>query len=543
MLCSLSVKGDDVAASFGLVSSQQGLLCQVSHEFMSSEKKAWRSLIERLENPPASQDEFLKLLASAGEEALKLLPPPLVAALGQLSAASSLEVECRSTLIPDVILPWLPVRGKPLRDHCWVYRLYRPLEPRRELEGSLGRTVFFADPQGKLPAWDKSVHSLHRLAASLGPSNVVTGQACTRSDFLQALSQSGCGLVHFSGDLTEEGLEMADGPLALEELTEFVQAPSLVVLAVRQQEPTAALGRAWARSLIRAGCGAVLFPLRELEAGPALTMMEEFYSQASRKVPLETALHLAQGRSPANTYVLWAERSLPFTGLRPRRPSSARTQDSEIRPLFYLAVTAGPDTGRAIPIYPLEEGRSLVLGGPGPGANDIHFEDVQMPKRAAQVTVRGGVVELRPLAGPVSLNGQPLAEAVHLQEGAVIVVGGTELRFQWTSGEPRSQAREEPGRYALRVEQGAPEDVLREFPLDREVASIGRHPDCAFQLADPAVSRTHCSVLLRDGVPVLTRVSSGATVVNGLLVDSERQLHAGDLIQLGKGTLLRVIEQ
>jgi len=535
------VKGDDEAASFGLVSSQQGLLCQVSHEFISSERKAWRALIERLEHPPAAQADFLKLLASAGEEAYKLLPPPLVAALRELSAASSLEIECRSTLIPDVILPWLPVRGKPLREHCWVYRLYRPVEPRRDLEGSVGRIVFFADPQGKLPAWDKSAHQLHRLATGSGPGNVVTGKGCTRSEFLQALGHSGCGLVHFSGDLSEEGLEMADGPLALEELTEFVQAPSLVVLAVRQSDPTALLGRAWARSLIRAGCGAVLFPLREPEPGPGLTLMEEFYSQASRKVPLETALHLAQGRSPANTYVLWAERSLPFAGLRPRRPSSARTQDSEIRPLFFLAVTAGPEVGRAIPIYPLEEGRSLVLGGPGEA--DIHFEDPRMARRAAQIVVRSGAVELRPLDGAVALNGEPVAGAAQLQEGAVIRVGGTELRFQWTSGEAPAPEREAPGRFALRVEQGAPDDVLKEFALDREVASIGRHPDCDFQLADPAISRTHCSVLLREGVPVLTRVSSGATVVNGLLVDSERQLRAGDLIQLGKGTLLRVIEQ
>ena len=451
-------------------------------------------------------------------------------------------MECRSTLVPDVILPWLPVRGKPLREHCWVYRLYRPAEPRRDLEGSVGRTVFFADPEEKLAAWQKAAPALHKMATGIGPGNVVLGKAGTRSDFLQALSVSGCGLVHFSGDLSEAGLHLADGPLALEELTEFVQAPSLVVLAVRQSEPTALLGRAWARALIRAGCAAVLFPLREPEAGPGLTLMEEFYSQASRKVPLETALHLAQGRSPANSYVLWAERSLPFTGLRPRRPSSARTQDSELRPLFFLVVTAGPENGRAIPIYPLEEGRTLVLGGPGPGTNDIHFEDIQMPKRAASLTVRSGTVEFKPLAPGVRLNGAPLDQLITLQEGHVVGLGGSELRLQWTSGEVRPSVRAEPGRYALRVEQGAPEDILKEFPLDREVASIGRHPECAFQLADPAVSRTHCSVLLRDGVPVLTRVSSGATVVNGLLVESERQLQPGDLIQLGKGTLLRVIE-
>jgi len=68
---------------------------------------------------------------------------------------------------------------------------------------------------------------------------------------------------------------------------------------------------------------------------------------------------------------------------------------------------------------------------------------------------------------------------------------------------------------------------------------LGRHPPSDLILAEPAVSRQHCSIYLRrNGWHVQDLESQNGTLVNGSPV-TKQVLHPGDTIQVGD-TLLRV---
>jgi hypothetical protein len=62
---------------------------------------------------------------------------------------------------------------------------------------------------------------------------------------------------------------------------------------------------------------------------------------------------------------------------------------------------------------------------------------------------------------------------------------------------------------------------------------LGRGTASRYQLTDPAVSRTHCQLLLQDGkTTVICKGGSGGTLVNGRKVQ-EHELKPGDVLQVG----------
>lgn len=65
--------------------------------------------------------------------------------------------------------------------------------------------------------------------------------------------------------------------------------------------------------------------------------------------------------------------------------------------------------------------------------------------------------------------------------------------------------------------------------------TIGRSPDCAVLLTDPASSAVHAVVTLGvDGIPVLEDLgSTNGTLLRGQLVTAPTPLVAGDVIQIG----------
>ncbi|HVV83290.1 MAG TPA: FHA domain-containing protein, partial [Kofleriaceae bacterium] len=80
-------------------------------------------------------------------------------------------------------------------------------------------------------------------------------------------------------------------------------------------------------------------------------------------------------------------------------------------------------------------------------------------------------------------------------------------------------------------------DLGREFDIPVRGGGIGRGDDNAAQLSDPAVSRRHCSLELRDGaLCVVDEGSRNKTLVNGQLVTLHR-LEAGDEIAIGQTRL------
>lgn len=84
------------------------------------------------------------------------------------------------------------------------------------------------------------------------------------------------------------------------------------------------------------------------------------------------------------------------------------------------------------------------------------------------------------------------------------------------------------------IEEGT---AVREFPLERDVVTLGRHSGCDVVIPDPGVSRRHAQIR-RDGVAhVITDLgSTNGTIVNEAPV-TERVLEDGDRITIGNTVL------
>jgi CheY-like chemotaxis protein len=64
---------------------------------------------------------------------------------------------------------------------------------------------------------------------------------------------------------------------------------------------------------------------------------------------------------------------------------------------------------------------------------------------------------------------------------------------------------------------------------------VGREVGCDVRVCDPMISRRHCSIDWRNGVPVVEDLGSrNGTEVNGKEIDGPRALADGDLLQLGE---------
>ena len=98
----------------------------------------------------------------------------------------------------------------------------------------------------------------------------------------------------------------------------------------------------------------------------------------------------------------------------------------------------------------------------------------------------------------------------------------------------------EPGTGMLVVVRGP--NAGSRYLLDRDVTSVGRHPDSDIFLDDVTVSRRHAELLRSEvGIVVQDRGSLNGSYVNGDRVD-ERALETGDELQIGRFKLLFVGE-
>ena len=92
----------------------------------------------------------------------------------------------------------------------------------------------------------------------------------------------------------------------------------------------------------------------------------------------------------------------------------------------------------------------------------------------------------------------------------------------------------------MSVAAGSPVLRLSSGPLTGKVFEVhatlrvGRHPFNEVSLGDPGISRYHCWILLRDGVPsVEDLASANGTYVNGERIRARRGLKTGDVIRVG----------
>ncbi|MSQ43247.1 MAG: FHA domain-containing protein [Chloroflexi bacterium] len=73
-----------------------------------------------------------------------------------------------------------------------------------------------------------------------------------------------------------------------------------------------------------------------------------------------------------------------------------------------------------------------------------------------------------------------------------------------------------------------------EFVLEARTTLIGRSPQCDIQVDEPLASRRHAEIVRQTWRYVISDVGSrNGTLLNGEVLDGERQLRHGDVIQVG----------
>jgi hypothetical protein len=122
--------------------------------------------------------------------------------------------------------------------------------------------------------------------------------------------------------------------------------------------------------------------------------------------------------------------------------------------------------------------------------------------------------------------------------GANDTTASIELGALDPSHDPQELPLLEPGTGMLVVVRGP--NAGSRFLLDREVTTIGRHPDADIFLDDVTVSRRHAELHHSDeGVVVRDLGSLNGSYVNGERVD-ERLLVTSEELQIGRFKLLFV---
>ncbi len=146
----------------------------------------------------------------------------------------------------------------------------------------------------------------------------------------------------------------------------------------------------------------------------------------------------------------------------------------------------------------------------------------------ADETVRAGTVEV------VARFGEAEPQTITAGQGGLPVAGFTERILPESVGPYRTPSADQAALDLL----GDDGRVLRSFPLDAPIITIGRRTGNEIALLDLEVSRQHARI---DFVPpryYLTDLgSTNGTWLNGEPVRGRRPLHNGDLIELGRQRL------
>ena len=131
--------------------------------------------------------------------------------------------------------------------------------------------------------------------------------------------------------------------------------------------------------------------------------------------------------------------------------------------------------------------------------------------------------------------GAPVADAA---ASANDTTASIELGALDPSHEPQELPLLEPGTGMLVVVRGP--NAASRFLLDRDVTTVGRHPDADIFLDDVTVSRRHAELHRTDeGVVVRDLGSLNGSYVNGERVE-ERLLFTSEELQIGRFKLLYV---
>ncbi|MEW6281982.1 MAG: FHA domain-containing protein [Candidatus Eremiobacterota bacterium] len=390
---------------------------------------------------------------------------------------------------------------------------------------------------------------------------VRTGSDADAEALRTALGQ-GSGLVLVHAHTEPDGsVGLGDEHASLDHLlsTPVPARPRLVILHLTGN-PGAIWTRAgrWAQRLHAEGVDTVLAGLWSLPWRPGATFLTEVLEAMRRGHTLGEGVHHARHELElgwnALPWVVFGNGHLKLNELYPRTSQLAQTREASLRPALQLTVLEGPRAGRKVPIFPsvLQRGQPLTVGGPGPYDNDVDLEDDEAPCRAFSLESSWEGLYLAPApAARIQLNGLGITARHRLQGGELIQLGTTVLRLEVmragqllpaAPAEPSAPVERRGGRFWLEVSRGVTEDQSARILLDRTTTLLGRAHEADLSLHESTVSRRHCLIVRWQGQNLIRPLSAALTLVNGVPVSEERELHHGDRIQLGECTELLFVD-
>ncbi|HEY7729710.1 MAG TPA: DHA2 family efflux MFS transporter permease subunit [Gaiellaceae bacterium] len=231
-----------------------------------------------------------------------------------------------------------------------------------------------------------------------------------------------------------------------------------------------------------------------------------------------------------------------------RTPAPAHVPATPAEPL--RAPARSPS--RRTPVLVLREGPAAAVGARFPvdgelslgreGA-DVTLDDPEVSRRHAVVREADGglVVWDEGSVNGTFVNGRRIYEPTRLADGDMVTIGGTSLLAEVPAPAAATVAAPVPGRAAMApslvVREGPPGSVGARFPVEAEL-SLGRE-GADVTLDDPEISRRHAVVRpVDDGLLVRDEGSVNGTFVNGRRIYESTRLADGDVLSLGRSSLL-----
>lgn len=254
-----------------------------------------------------------------------------------------------------------------------------------------------------------------------------------------------------------------------------------------------------------------------------------------------------------------------------------REQKPKPRPaVLELFVLEGKDSGRQFTL----EGGELAIGRGSPesgrvGAIVLAESTVSSHQATIRVSDDGATLEHRSGAtNPTLVNGNPV-QTHSIGPGDVIQMGSAVLEVRAREGislsnlaatttESRHTQIYQPAVETMEVSRPSPAEMTevrrvgrswgrltvvrgpadlegKSFELGADKTSIGRNPSSDIVIPEPGVSRNHAELVWDVDRLLLRHVShTNQTLVNGLPVESNEQMHGGEEIQLADLVLLRL---
>ncbi|MCA9791264.1 MAG: FHA domain-containing protein [Candidatus Eremiobacteraeota bacterium] len=480
----------------------------------------------------------------AGRALAELFPSGARTWLAKIPVDAWLELD---TDTPGLEWELCRLEGGYLWQNCLLTRAHTTTaRPTRQQERP--RLLIVSDPLGLQSQARGAAEALARSVSSVFEVDRLVGPQASAQAVEAALRSGDYGWLHLQTLAESDHLWLADRACGFEELVGWqLGAPSLVSLHLDWLKASSApMVPLW----LEAGTGCLLDFAWDVEPTLVAAMLRRFgrelclgnslgraWRTARQGLPHDDPSQTAQAARMYGCGRAVAEQLQPLTGAS----STAATLPVMVGADYLLVVTEGPEIDREIQIFARAlEGRQLTLGGPGALACDLEIDDATVKNRVAALEVEEGKLRLHSLTDDSDLrvNGLPVFSAVELQDQAEVRVGRTCIQVR-CGAQPPADPRPSGRRfYQLEVVEGS--DRGRRCQVSEAVVVVGRQQDCDLQLTDPAVSRQHFALVLRDGGLHLSRVAGGLCVVNGVPVEGEQRVRSGDRIQVSPSTVLEI---